>query len=132
MRILGSIVDFLFTEEWAIPLPIDSWWFCAVVLIVLVFAIWLIARLTTSVTEDIDPAEADRQMLTAVAELKSRGELSSEEFRSIKGRLVERLSDEAAPTKSADSTMDTSPQAEAEEPEKQINAKPEEHPEPEE
>lgn len=79
--------------DWTSPeLPVDSWWFFAVVLVLLMVFIWAIARLTTRTTDDIDPAEIDRQMLSAVSELRSQGELSPEEFRSIKSRLVERLS----------------------------------------
>lgn len=86
---------------WKAPeLPFDSWWFLGVVLLLLVCLIWVIARLTTTVTDDIDPAEIDRQMLTAVNELHSQGELSEEEYRSIKGRLVTRLSNKPPPSDS--------------------------------
>ena len=78
-----------------LELPFDEWWFCVVVLIVLVFVIWAVARFTTSVTKGIDPAETDRQMLTAVRDLKTQGELSDEEYRSIKSRLVDRLTQPA-------------------------------------
>lgn len=91
---------------WEAPkLPVDSWWFLGVVLVVLVFFIWLIARLTTTVTDDIDPAEIDRQMLTAVNELHSQGDLTAEEYRSIKGRLVVRLSDKPTGADSEDSSQ---------------------------
>ncbi len=91
---------------WEAPkLPVDSWWFLGVVLVLLVFFIWLIARLTTTVTEEIDPAEIDRQMLTAVSELHSQGELTVEEYRSIKGRLVTRLTDKTPRADSEDSTQ---------------------------
>lgn len=97
-------------SEWSFKapeLPIDSWWFLGIVLVVLVVAIWLIARLTSSVTDDIDPAEIDRQMLTAVRDLHSQGELSPDEYRSIKGRLVERMSDQLPPAGSDDSSQKT-------------------------
>lgn len=78
--------------DWTLPdLPVDSWWFFTVVLVLLVVFIWVVARLTTHTTDDIDPAEIDRQMLSAVSELRSQGELTQEEFRSIKSRLVTRL-----------------------------------------
>jgi len=93
--------------DWSVPeLPVDNWWFCAAVLIVLVVSIWAIARLTASATEDIDPAETDRQMLTAVSELRSQGELTTEEFRSIKSRLVNRLSEQTVAADSDDSSHD--------------------------
>ncbi len=91
--------------DWAsLELPVDNWWFCGFVLVVLIVAIWGVARLTASATEEIDPAEIDRQMLTAVSELRSRGDLTQEEFRSIKSRLVDRLSDLPQATDSDDSS----------------------------
>jgi len=80
--------------EWglqAIPIRTDSWLVFTVVLVGLIVFIWLIARLITRVTDDTDPAETDRQMLTSIAELHRKGDLSQEEFRSIKSQLVERL-----------------------------------------
>lgn len=103
----GHFMADLAKWDWSSPeLPVDSWWFFAVVLVVLIFFIWVVARLTATATDDMDPAEIDRQMLTAVSELRSRGEITQEEFRSIKNRLVVRLSDE---TRSNDS-VDLSPQ----------------------
>lgn len=79
--------------SWLRPIPIgtDSWLVFAVVLIALVIFIWLVARLVTRMTEDSDPAETDRQMLTAINDLHRKGDLSQEEFRSIKGQLIDRL-----------------------------------------
>jgi hypothetical protein len=79
---------------WAlIPIPIgaESWVTFSAVLIVLIVFIGVVARLVTRVTEDSDPAETDRQMLTAINDLHRKGDLSQEEFRSIKGQLVDRL-----------------------------------------
>lgn len=93
--------------EWnfaAPELPVDNGLFCAIVLVLLVLFIWLIARFTSSATEDIDPAEVDRRMLTAVTELKSRGELTTEEYRSIKSQLVGRLSDDSSSAGGDDSS----------------------------
>jgi Mg-chelatase subunit ChlI len=87
-------------------LPVDNWWFCAIVLFALMIGIWLVARYVTSVTEESDPAEIDRQMLTAVAELKSRGELTSEEYRSIKSQLVHRLAENPPESDSEDSNSE--------------------------
>jgi len=74
------------------------------VLIVLIVSIWGVARLVTRVTEDSDPAETDRQMLTAINDLHRKGDLSQEEFRSIKGQLVDRLQEDrkSSPTGSSD------------------------------
>ncbi len=79
--------------NWSAPkLPFDEWWFFGVALVLLMVSIWVVARLLMPTTEDVDPAEIDRQMLSAVNELRSQGELTHEEFRSIKSRLVTRLS----------------------------------------
>ena len=81
--------------DWTSPkLPFDEWWFFGVVLVLLVIFIWAVARLLMPTTDDVDPAEVDRQMLTAVNELRTQGELTDEEFRSIKSRLVKRLATE--------------------------------------
>ena len=81
-------------EAWGIkpiPLVIDSWVTFAAVLVVLIIFIWVVARLVTRMSEDSDPAETDRQMLTAINDLRRKGDLSQEEFRSIKGQLIDRL-----------------------------------------
>ena len=58
----------------------------------LVVLIWAIVRLIANVNEDVDPAEADREMLQAINDLRREGDLTEVEFRSIKGQLVARLS----------------------------------------
>ena len=87
-----------------IPIGTDSWSIFVIVLIALIIFIWLIARLVTRATEDSDPAEVDRQMLTAINDLRRKGDLSQEEFRSIKGQLVDRLHEgpDSHPTKPLD------------------------------
>jgi uncharacterized membrane protein len=94
-------------KSWGImPIPIgaESWLVFTVVLIVLIIVIALIACLVTRATEDSDPAETDRQMLTAINDLQRKGDLSQEEFRSIKGQLVDRLHEgpDSHPTKPSD------------------------------
>lgn len=74
-------------------LPIDSWWFFAAVMTGLIIAIALVIRFVSAGTDDIDPVEIDRQMLSSVRELTRTGEITEDEYRSIKGRLVERLSE---------------------------------------
>lgn len=86
----------IFLAAWKLkelPLPVDTWWGYAIVLFVVIFAIWAVSRLIAPLTEDSDPAEIDRQMLTAINELHRQGDLSKEEFRSIKNQLVTRLAD---------------------------------------
>ena len=96
----SKLTNFLADWDWTLPeLPVDSWWFFTIVLVLLVVFIWVVARLTTHTTDDIDPAEIDRQMLSAVSELRSQGELTQEEFRSIKSHLVTRLAPKTSSTK---------------------------------
>lgn len=94
--------------EWNIEYLSESWLSISIGAIVLIISIWWIARLTARATEDIDRAEVDRQMLTTLTELKTQGELTNEEFRSIKGRLVERLADdEGIPPNRVDASSST-------------------------
>lgn len=57
----------------------------------LVVVIWAILRLVSRVNEDVDPAEADKEMLQALMDLRREGQVSEDEFRSIKGQIVSRL-----------------------------------------
>lgn len=100
---IASITSLLALELPAWELP-NTWTTFAIVLVVLIVAIWAVTRLNAHTTEEIDSAEIDRQMLTAVSELRSQGELSQEEFRSIKSRLVGRIKDAELQPTNADST----------------------------
>lgn len=53
--------------------------------------IWLIVRIKTWLQGGEDPAEGDQSLLMQFSELHREGELTEEEYRSIKGRLVARL-----------------------------------------
>lgn len=71
--------------------PLSSWlWFLAA-MFGLTIMIWVIVRLVARVNEDTDPAEADREMLLALSELHQEGDLTPDEYRSIKSQLVGRL-----------------------------------------
>lgn len=107
---------FLLAEwSWAAPeLPVDNWWFFIAVLVVLIVFIALIARLAAAAGEEIDPAEIDRQMLTAVNDLHTEGELTPEEYRSIKSRLVDRLSEQNQTSDSDDSSAQVVEEKESE------------------
>ncbi len=72
--------------------PLSSWLLSLAGLVGLIVLIWLVVRLIARVNEDSDPAEADRDMLLTLDELRREGDLTQEEFRSIKSRLIQRMS----------------------------------------
>jgi len=53
--------------------------------------VWLIVRVRTRLHSRDDPAAVDHAMLMQMNEMRRAGNLSDKEFRSIKGRLIERL-----------------------------------------
>lgn len=89
----------------------SSWAMFATALLCLVMLIWLILQLTTRLTEDMDPAEADRQMLLSLDELHREGDLTTEEFRSLKGQLVQRISGDTPCSKKAETSAGTAESA---------------------
>ncbi|MCA9012157.1 MAG: hypothetical protein KDB01_20535, partial [Planctomycetaceae bacterium] len=81
------MIDARRTNDWLdlLQLPNFTWWqflFAAACLIVL---IWSIVRFVSRVHEDVDPAESDQEMLKAISELRRQGDLTEDEYRSIKG-----------------------------------------------
>jgi hypothetical protein len=96
------------TNDWLnlLQLPDFTWWqflFAAACLVVL---IWSIVRFVSRVHEDVDPAECDQDMLNAISELRRQGDLSEDEYRSIKGQLMARMS-----TRFRDMSKETEPNA---------------------
>lgn len=82
------------TNDWLdlLHLPEFNWWqflFAAACLVVL---IWSIVRVVSRVHEDVDPAETDQDMLNAISELRREGDLTEDEYRSIKSQLMGRMS----------------------------------------
>ncbi len=82
------------TNEWLdlLQLPEFNWWqflFTAACLVVL---IWSIVRFVSRAHEDVDPAETDQDMLNTISELRREGDLSEDEYRSIKSQLMGRMS----------------------------------------
>jgi uncharacterized membrane protein len=53
--------------------------------------VWLILQLRAWMTADDDPAEGDHELLSSIRELKREGDLTDDEYRSIKSRLIDRL-----------------------------------------
>ena len=82
------------TTDWfkLLHLPNVSWWQLLTAAPCLVVLIWIIVRLVARVNEDVDPAEADKEMLLAINDLWREGDLTEVEFRSIKSQLMTRMS----------------------------------------
>lgn len=68
----------------------SMWTWIGLVFALLILA-WGIRRIRAWYREDDDPAGNAREMLSEIREMYVEGDLSEEEFRSIKGRLTERL-----------------------------------------
>jgi hypothetical protein len=50
-------------------------------------AVWAVARFRASLRGDADPAAADAHLVRLARELRDRGEVSEDEYRSLKGRF---------------------------------------------
>ena len=70
--------------------PIE-WARFAAGLIAVVILSWAIFKLVAHVRGIEDPAAAEQLMLTQIGDLHREGDLSQEEYRSIKSRLVDRI-----------------------------------------
>jgi len=66
-------------------------WEWLVLIVVLIVLIRLVMWIKSSLREDDDPSSIDHQMLVEITELQRQGEITETEYRSIKGRLVDRL-----------------------------------------
>jgi hypothetical protein len=63
-------------------------------LVVLVgIGLWVVTRVRSRLADDEGSATGDHRLLSQIADLKEQGDLTEEEYRSIKGRLVERIDD---------------------------------------
>ncbi len=82
------------TNDWLdlLQLPDFNWWQFLFAALCLVVLIWSIVRFVSRVHEDVDPAESDQDMLNAISELRRQGDLTEDEYRSIKSQLLARMS----------------------------------------
>ncbi len=69
-------------------------------LLALSVAAWIINRIRLRYRDNDGPEEGDQQLLLQISDLRREGDLTDEEYRSIKGRLIKRL----------DNTLSASPQ----------------------
>lgn len=83
------------TTDWykLLRLPDVSWLQMFAAAGFLVVLVWGIVRLAARLNEKVDPAEADKEMLRVLHELRREGDLTDDEFRSIKGQISSRLND---------------------------------------
>lgn len=80
------------TDWWKLlQLPDIGWLPLLIAAACLIVVVWVVVRLVSRVNEDVDPAEADREMLQALNDLRREGDLTEDEFRSIKGQITGRL-----------------------------------------
>ncbi len=68
-----------------------TYWEWLVLIVVLIVLVRLVIWIKASLREDDDPSSIDHQMLVEITELQRQGEITETEYRSIKGRLVDRL-----------------------------------------
>ena len=74
----------------------SAWTFVGLGVFVVV-AVWLVVRIRAWSRDGEDPAAADHRMLSHLAELRREGNISEEEYRSIKGRLATRIEGSVRP-----------------------------------
>lgn len=68
-------------------LSVSAWTWIGLIVAILVLA-WIVVRVRAWYRDDEDHAENARRLLSEIQEMYDEGELSQEEFRSIKGRLT--------------------------------------------
>lgn len=88
------------TNDWMdlLQLPEFNWWQFLFAALCLVVLIWSIVRFISRVHEDVDPAETDQDMLNTISELRREGDLTEDEYRSIKSQLMGRMSNDFSST----------------------------------
>ena len=87
--------------------PREWFWFLSG-LAGLAVVLWAFVRFVAWMRDGEDTAAAEQMMLTEISELHRGGDLSEEEYRSIKGRLLERLEDSAGSAEDSNSEDDSS------------------------
>ncbi|MEZ6045561.1 MAG: hypothetical protein R3C11_08285 [Planctomycetaceae bacterium] len=66
----------------------DSWYLYAGLLLAVIGMIWVIIQLRTRLRDDTDRMADHWQLLQQMQEMHREGDLTEEEYRSIKGRLI--------------------------------------------
>ncbi len=60
-------------------------------LVLTAVAVWFVYRLRSRYLGDADPAACDHQLLSQLTELRGEGQLTEEEYRSIKGQIARKI-----------------------------------------
>ncbi len=71
----------------------ESGWAILALVVTVGIGIWMVSWIRSRLADDEDSATEDHRLLSQIADLKEQGDLTEEEYRSIKGRLVERIDD---------------------------------------
>lgn len=72
---------------------IESGFAIAALVLVIGIGLWVVSWIRSRLADDEDSATEAHRLLSQIADLKEQGDLTEEEYRSIKGRLVERIDD---------------------------------------
>jgi uncharacterized membrane protein len=75
----------------------QSMWSGIGLVVALLWLAWAAYRLRSWYGEDEDRADAGQEMLSQLRQMRAEGEVSEEEFRSIKGRLAQSRERPAGP-----------------------------------
>ena len=62
-------------------------------ILVIGIGLWIVSRIRSRLADDEGSATGDHRLLSQIADLKEQGDLTEEEYRSIKGRLAKRIDD---------------------------------------
>lgn len=87
--------------------------------VVIGIGLWVVSWIRSRLADDEGSHAEDHRLLTQIADLKEQGDLSEEEYRSIKGRLVERIDDSTSADdgrRNAPSGSETEKSAESDDP----------------
>ncbi len=89
MRRIGE--DSLFWK--VMDASVADWIGFGAAFVALIVLVWLFVRIRAWLQDDAGPEANTHQMLTQFGDLHRQGDLSEEEYRSIKSQLIEKLED---------------------------------------